>query len=978
MGSIVVVLAMSFFVKLAYDQGWFGLISPTARCLLTAAFGVLLIALGEVALRMVGRPAAVGLFGGGLGTLYLTAYATFRYFELVSEQGAFVLLAVVAALGIAITVRGRMLTIGVLSLLGGYLCPVLLRPETQFPASLPLYATMLLTVGLVLSAWNAKPFRALRYVALAGHGLIATAWIITNGAEHWLLALALLGTSCYLVVGEAFLAARRAQSPLGNCGAALAATAWFVTLGCWLLNDVQPGERDWLGLFTAAIAIVALALAYVFGSGLTVLRKMPRTALDKFTVTLWAIVGVLLAVAIALQFDGYGQTVGWLALGLASIELGRRLPSRGVSTFGLVVLGLAAVRVVSFDYRAEILRVEVWSYAGVQVTRWVLLALGAIFTAQVAAQRVRTKSRSTAEPTALCLLATAGWLVLWLVQGTGLTITALWLLGGIILLSLERIGRRQHYLEAALVVLCATAGRWLIADAVLARLKPDFDGSALTPFINWQMGLALAIAATGWWAFRVLIRRARGTAHRAVALGTAHRAVAPGTAHRAVAHGDTSLRLPAESQGWQWAVIATATFLLVAFSFQIDLAVTHLAAAGQTLGHAADHLRQLLFTLLWTLGALGVGILATATATRDERGPATGVHVLLRFAWGVLLACAIKWVAFDAMVLDLRSEFLSITGVRPLLNVQLLVGIALASGALLLVRITGLTRVPATQSESDVWVRCARWVPVAASLLLLWGLSFETLRTIHGFEAGRLHNWTTLWHPLQLRGLWLTLLWAGGGLAMTLYGRFRPWRTMFTTGSCVLVAAGLAWLTFDTLFWRLEAGVVLARPILNLQFVLGLCIAGITTAAAWLTRRAQRNTITTDDFSARAATMAVIVITAIGLWLGSLEIDRICAPEAARFANAAMVRQTVLSIYWGLFGIGLVTLGFVLRIAWFRYVGLALLAVTLAKVLLFDLAAVRYLYRVLSLLATGLLCMATSVAYAKLSSRLLARPSGSA
>lgn len=83
-----------------------------------------------------------------------------------------------------------------------------------------------------------------------------------------------------------------------------------------------------------------------------------------------------------------------------------------------------------------------------------------------------------------------------------------------------------------------------------------------------------------------------------------------------------------------------------------------------------------------------------------------------------------------------------------------------------------------------------------------------------------------------------------------------------------------------------------------------------------------------------------------------------------------MARQTALSIYWGLYAIALIALGFAKRSTACRYGGLALLTVTLAKVLTVDLAEVRYVYRVLSLIGVGLLFVATSVGYSKLAPRL--------
>ena len=47
----------------------------------------MLILGGEIALRRIGRAASVGLLGAGLGTLYLDAYATFRFFHVFGAFG---------------------------------------------------------------------------------------------------------------------------------------------------------------------------------------------------------------------------------------------------------------------------------------------------------------------------------------------------------------------------------------------------------------------------------------------------------------------------------------------------------------------------------------------------------------------------------------------------------------------------------------------------------------------------------------------------------------------------------------------------------------------------------------------------------------------------------------------------------------------------------------------------------------------------
>jgi uncharacterized membrane protein len=54
-----------------------------------------------------------------------------------------------------------------------------------------------------------------------------------------------------------------------------------------------------------------------------------------------------------------------------------------------------------------------------------------------------------------------------------------------------------------------------------------------------------------------------------------------------------------------------------------------------------------------------------------------------------------------------------------------------------------------------------------------------------------------------------------------------------------------------------------------------------------------------------------------------------------------------------------------------RYFALALLALTLAKVVVVDLSSIGYGYRVLSFLGLGLLLLGTSVMYGKVSPKLL-------
>jgi uncharacterized membrane protein len=110
------------------------------------------------------------------------------------------------------------------------------------------------------------------------------------------------------------------------------------------------------------------------------------------------------------------------------------------------------------------------------------------------------------------------------------------------------------------------------------------------------------------------------------------------------------------------------------------------------------------------------------------------------------------------------------------------------------------------------------------------------------------------------------------------------------------------------------------------------------------------------------------------LWIGSLEIDRAFRTSPAvmaMFADPKLAGQVALSIFWSTFAIAAVACGFKIRLAALRYFGLALFALTLAKVTVIDLQSAATGYRILSFIGLGGLLLVTSVLYGKLTPLLL-------
>ena len=110
------------------------------------------------------------------------------------------------------------------------------------------------------------------------------------------------------------------------------------------------------------------------------------------------------------------------------------------------------------------------------------------------------------------------------------------------------------------------------------------------------------------------------------------------------------------------------------------------------------------------------------------------------------------------------------------------------------------------------------------------------------------------------------------------------------------------------------------------------------------------------------------------LWLGSSDEvysyfssqADIVQPGRDAVSEARNLRwsgQLALSVLWSLFAGGMTAVGFRMQVGALRVAGLVLFGITLAKVVFFDMSELQQFYRILALLALGLVLMAVAWAY---------------
>jgi hypothetical protein len=329
-------------------------------------------------------------------------------------------------------------------------------------------------------------------------------------------------------------------------------------------------------------------------------------------------------------------------------------------------------------------------------------------------------------------------------------------------------------------------------------------------------------------------------------------------------------------------------------------------------------------------------------------------------AWALVLFTVAKWAAIDTLAAQWSSGWSPAT-YRPLLNPLMLTAVGLAGSLLGMYRLApgGLDHQFRGSSERAP----ARPIALAAALVILWAGTLEIGRAV---SAG-IFPGSALWPHFALTQVAWTSWWMIGAIAYLAYATWMDPREIAASKLLQAVALmpillGIKFLTLDTVLAH-GLRVVPATVLFNAQAATG----AVALAGLLLLRRMLPET-------GRLRFIAGAVAVLVPLLCGTLEIDRAFdySPAlAALFADRGLAKLVAFSIFFSLYASAAVALGFVVRSAGLRYFGLALFALTLAKVGLLDLSHASTGYRFLSFIGLGALLLVTSVLYGRLSPKLL-------
>ena len=348
----LILFATAFFFKYAFENRWIGELGRVAIGIIA---GIAMCLAGFRYHKRGWRVFSQILTAGGIVLLYLSIYAAFGYYQLVGQKTAFVFLVLLIAQTAVLARTYNAPAIAIMSLVGGFLNPVLLRSDQDQYQSLFAYLVALDVGALALL----KHWRGLSSVAYFGTQLLFWMWFNESYEPHKRAAVLVFQTTVFLIFllahfGREFIR----REPASNEDALLLVVnplIFFITAYS-LLNHTH---HNWMGMF-------AVGMALLYASAALILRK--RSSMTRREILLLgAIALTFVTIFIPIQLSENWVTLAWglYAGALAAVGFIRRAPAIRWASLVLFALTVSKAVLVDIAELQQFYRIIVFFVLGV-------------------------------------------------------------------------------------------------------------------------------------------------------------------------------------------------------------------------------------------------------------------------------------------------------------------------------------------------------------------------------------------------------------------------------------------------------------------------------------------------------------------------------------------------------------------------------------------------------------------------------------
>lgn len=339
-GIVALIGATTFFLKYAFDNNWIG---PRGRVAIGILLGAAMLPWSQWLLRRGYSYFSEGIAGLGAAVMYLSLWAGCQYYTLYSRDVGFYTMIVVTA-GMAAVALGRnSQRIALLSLVGGFLTPILVSSGKDEQVVLFSY---LLTLGLGLLMMELRRnWRSLTPVSFVFSVIYFWGWY-EKFYEPSKLERTLLFATLFLLLYALVPILRAVKSSsvderdflLGLANS----FAYFVALYVML----WPKDRGALTLLALALSAGHLTVALVI--------PPPKSRESPMMRFLYAGLALTFAtLAIPLRLDGKWITLAFSVEGAVLVWTGFRSAMAGLRGAGYLLISVSAVRLLVFPLPAR-------------------------------------------------------------------------------------------------------------------------------------------------------------------------------------------------------------------------------------------------------------------------------------------------------------------------------------------------------------------------------------------------------------------------------------------------------------------------------------------------------------------------------------------------------------------------------------------------------------------------------------------------
>jgi uncharacterized membrane protein len=332
-GIVALLVAVSYFLKLAFDNNWIG---PSGRVSIGVLLGALMLPWSHWLLGKGYTYFSEGIAALGEATLFLSVWAGCQYYSLYSREVGFAAMIAITAVMAAVALGRNSQRIAVLSLLGGLLTPILASSGKDQQVVLFTYL-LLLGAGTLFISWR-KAWKPLSLIAFIGTQIYFWGWYSeffhrTSPLERTVF----FATLFYLLysmlpIGRAMREARQDEFDVSIVLLNSLAFSGALFALLWP-EDKWPLTLFFLGLAAAHVAVA---------------RMLPAETKERESATARLLFAGLaltfLTLAIPVRLEGKWITVSFSVEGAILVWTGFRAASHFLRQAGYLLLAVSALR----------------------------------------------------------------------------------------------------------------------------------------------------------------------------------------------------------------------------------------------------------------------------------------------------------------------------------------------------------------------------------------------------------------------------------------------------------------------------------------------------------------------------------------------------------------------------------------------------------------------------------------------------------